>query len=402
MMRPLDRLGFAYQALTRHRWRAVLLVLAIASSVASVLMMTALGQGARNYVTAEFASLGKEMLVIIPGRKETTGGLPPMGSTLRDLTLEDMAYLQRRLPRVRIAPLVVGSSEAKFGTRLRNTLVLGTTAAFQQTHHLQILRGQGLPDLPPGQSQSVCLLGQQLALELFGNQDPVGQWLRLDDRRYRILGVFASTTSSMGLRMDENVVIPVGAAQALFNTQGLFRLFVQALAGQPLPGLSEQLARLMRERHQGVEDVTIMSPDALLQTFSDILLTLTLAVAGIGAISLLVSGIMLMNLSLINTHQRTAEIGLLKALGADGPLVRSLFLTEALLLSGSGALLGLGLGYLAVALARRIWPDFPAQVPDEASLAAVTCALLTGLVFAWLPASRAARKPVVDSLRGNL
>ena len=165
-------------------------------------MMTALGEGARNYVTAEFSSLGKEMLVIIPGRKETTGGLPPMGSTLRDITLEDMAYLQQRLPRVRIAPLIVGSSEAKFGTRLRNTLVLGTTPAFQLTHHLQILRGQGLPDLPPGQSQSVCLLGQQLAIELFGNQDPVGQWLRLDDRRYRILGVFASTTSSMGLRMD--------------------------------------------------------------------------------------------------------------------------------------------------------------------------------------------------------
>ena len=99
MMRALDRLNFAYQALTRHRWRAVLLVLAIASSVASVLMMTALGEGARNYVTAEFASLGKDMLVIIPGRKETTGGLPPGGSTLRDITLEDMAYLQRRLPR---------------------------------------------------------------------------------------------------------------------------------------------------------------------------------------------------------------------------------------------------------------------------------------------------------------
>ncbi len=401
MMRRGDQLRFASLALSRHRGRALMLILAISLSVASVLVMTALGQGARNFVAAEFSGLGKDLLVMFPGRKETTGGLPPVsGNSLRDITLDDMSYLQQRVAELRLVPLIMGFSEAKQGARIRQTMLLGTSNEMRETHQLSLLKGQWLPGDATA-DHSVCLLGRTVARELFAEKNPVGQWVRFDNRRFRVVGIFTSRSSNLGMDFSEAALIPVGAAQSLFNTQGLFRLIIQPLAGQNTRTLIAQLERHMQERHQGVLDVTVVRRDAMLQTFNQILLTLTLAVAGIGAISLLVSGIMMMNLALVSTHQRTGEIGLLKALGADSRLIQQLFLSEALLLASSGALCGTLIGFLAVQVAAALWPSFPIQIPLWAALAAVAAALGTGLLFCWLPARQAAAKDAVASLRGG-
>ena len=401
MMRRGDQLRFAILALGRHRGRALMLILAISLSVASVLVMTALGQGARNFVAAEFSGLGKDLLVMFPGRKETTGGLPPVsGNSLRDITLEDMNYLAQRIPDLRLVPLIMGFSEAKQGARLRQTMLLGTSNEMRKTHQLSLLSGEWLPG-DAATDHSVCLLGKTVARELFAEQNAVGQWVRFDNRRFRVVGIFTSRSSNLGMDFSEAALIPVGAAQSLFDTQGLFRLIIQPLAGQNTRTLIAQLERHMQERHQGVLDVTVVRRDAMLQTFNAILLTLTVAVAGIGAISLLVSGIMMMNLALVSTHQRTGEIGLLKALGADSRLILQLFLSEALLLASTGALCGTLLGFLAVQVAAMLWPSFPIQIPLWAALAAVAAALGTGLLFCWLPARQAAAKDAVASLRGG-
>ena len=400
-MRRCDQLRFASLALGRHRGRALLLILAISLSVASVLIMTALGQGARNFVAAEFSGLGKDLLVMFPGRKETTGGMPPVsGNSLRDITLEEMNYLGQRIPDLRLVPLIMGFSEAKQGARIRQTMLLGTSNEMRFTHQLSLLQGQWLPG-DATEDHSVCLLGRTVARELFAEQNAVGQWVRFDNRRFRVVGIFTSRSSNLGMDFSEAALIPVGAAQSLFNTQGLFRLIIQPLAGQNTRTLIAQLERHMQERHQGVLDVTVVRRDAMLQTFNQILLTLTLAVAGIGAISLLVSGIMMMNLALVSTHQRTGEIGLLKALGADSRLILQLFLCEALLLASTGALCGTLFGFLAVQIAAALWPSFPIQIPLWATLAAIVAALATGLLFCWLPARQAAAKDAVISLRGG-
>ena len=401
MMRPADELHYALLALLRQRRRAILLVLAICLSVASVLMMTALGEGARRFVSAEFGGLGKDLLVMFPGRKETTGGMPPIsGNSLREITLEDLAYLERRIPAVRWVPLVMGFAEAKAGAHLRQSMVLGASNQMRFTHQLTLVSGSWLPG-DPAVDAPYCLLGETLARELFAGAEAVGSWVRFDNRRFRVVGIFASRSSNLGFAFDEAALVPVGAAQSLFNTSALFRLIIQPLAAQDPAQLIARLEQHMQERHQGILDVTVLRRDALLATFNRILLTLTLAVAGIGTISLLVSGIMMMNLALISTHQRTGEIGLLKALGADGRAIRRLFLTEALLLSGAGALLGEVLGFLAVGLARWLWPTFPATVPLLAALLAPCAALLTGLLFSWLPARQAAARDAVESLRGG-
>ncbi|MBL0629210.1 ABC transporter permease [Aeromonas veronii] len=399
-MRRPDVIRFAAVALLRQRSRALVLILAVSLSVTSVLLLTALGEGARRYVADQFSSLGKDLLVMFPGRKETTGGLPPVtGNSLRQITLDDMLYLGQHQPNVRLVPLVMGFAEAKQGARLRQTMLLGSSNGLHDTHGLVLLSGRWLPG-DAAEDRPVVLLGAKVARELFGQADPVGQWLRFDNRRFRVVGVFTSQSSNLGMDMAEAALIPVGSAMRLFNTEGLFRLLIQPLAGQAVPPLVKRLEQLMQARH-GVLDVTVVRRDAMLATFSTILSTLTLAVAGIGAISLLVSGIMMMNLALISTRQRTGEIGLLKALGADSRQIRQLFLWEALLLSGSGALFGTALGYALVALAGLIWPGFPVAVPLLATLCTIPAALLTGLFFSWLPASRAARQDPVSSLRSG-
>lgn len=399
-MRRPDIIRFAAVALLRQRSRALVLILAVSLSVTSVLLLTALGEGARRYVADQFSSIGKDLLVMFPGRKETTGGLPPVtGNSLRQITLDDMHYLGQHQPKVRLVPLVMGFAEAKQGARLRQTMLLGSSNGLRDTHGLVLLSGRWLPG-DAAEDRPVVLLGAVVARELFGQADPVGQWLRFDNRRFRVVGVFTSQSSNLGMDMAEAALIPVGSAMRLFNTEGLFRLLIQPLAGQPVPPLVKRLEQLMQARH-GVLDVTVVRRDAMLATFSTILSTLTLAVAGIGAISLLVSGIMMMNLALISTRQRTGEIGLLKALGADSRQIRQLFLWEALLLSGSGALFGTALGYALVALAGLVWPSFPVAVPLLATLCSIPAALLTGLFFSWLPASRAARQDPVSSLRSG-
>lgn len=262
-----DAIGYAAVALLRQRTRALILIVAVSLSVASVLILTALGEGARRYVVAEFAGMGADLLVMFPGRKETKGGLPPVtGYSLRDITLADMAFLAQREPRLRLVPLVLGTAEASAGGRLRSAMVLGGSNDLRHTHGLVLAGGRWLPG-PADEARSVVLLGAVLARELFGERDPVGQWIRLDRRRYRVVGVFRSQSSNFGMDLAQTALIQAASAQALFNVEGLFRLVIQPLAGQSLDRLVSRLEDLMRERH-GTLDVTLVRRDAMLAAFS--------------------------------------------------------------------------------------------------------------------------------------
>lgn len=248
-MRRPDALRFAAVALLRQRTRALVLILAVSLSVTSVLLLTALGEGARRYVADQFSSLGKDLLVMFPGRKETTGGLPPVtGNSLREITLDDMHYLGQHQPQLRLVPLVMGFAEAKQGARVRQTMLLGSSNGLRHTHGLELLSGRWLPG-DTGEDRPVALLGEVAARELFGQADPLGQWLRFDNRRFRVVGVFTSQSSNLGMDMAEAALIPVGSAMGLFNTEGLFRLLIQPLDGQAVPPLIKRLEQLMQARH---------------------------------------------------------------------------------------------------------------------------------------------------------
>lgn len=394
-----DLLRFVFGALRGYSVRTALMLLAMAIGVAAVVILTSLGEGARRFVVNEFTSLGTHLVIVLPGRSETTGGAPPLISeTPRDLTIDDALALERQRAVRRIAPIAVGSVAVSWGGRDRESIIIGSTREFLDIRHLTMGQGRFLPEGDPQRASPVCVLGAKVRSELFGAHKALGEWVRIGDRRFRVIGVLATEGRSIGIDIEEVVVIPIASALALLNTNSLFRILVEARTREDVPQVRKGIADIIRARHEGEDDVTVITQDAVLATFDRILRALTLTVAGIAAISLAVAGILIMNVMLVAIAQRTAEIGLLKALGASARSIQRLFVAEATVLSLLGALLGLLIGEAGSWFVGRLYPALPVGTPWWAVVAALTVALLTGVVFSLLPARRAARLDPVQAL----
>ena len=397
-----DVIQFAFHAMLGYRTRTNLMLLAMAIGVASVVFLTSLGEGARLYVTQQFSSLGSNLLFVLPGRSETTGGMPPMmGETPRDLTLQDVEALQRSRHIKQLAPIVVGAAPVSYQQLEREVMIMGSTSSLFNVRELKLSRGQFLPELEITRASPVCVLGHTLYKELFGNISPLGKWVRVSEYRCRVIGVMEEEGMSLGMDMGEVLIMPAASAQTLFNVNSVFRVLVEAQSQQVMDKLKQDVIEIISARHDGEDDITVLSQDALLSTFDRILTALTYSLGGIAAISLLVAGIMIMNVMLVAAAQRTAEIGLLKALGAPRKQIIILFLTESACLSLVGAMLGLIFGLAGNWVLQRYFPDFPFQAPDWALWASVGVALSTGIIFGLLPARHAANLDPVLALSGR-
>jgi len=402
-MRAADLLHLAAESLFRARLRSVMMLIAMSIGVAAVVVLTSLGEGARRYVTGEFQALGTDLLIVLPGRSETTGVQPGLfaGETPRDLTLDDARALLRVPGIERIAPLVVGSAPVSSAGLTREVPVVGSTSDFYYVRKLSMGQGRFLPPGELDRDMAVCVIGTKVASELFPQRPAVGSSVRIGDRRFRVIGVLGESGRAMGFDLQELVIIPVSSAQQIFNTESLFRILVQASDRDSIPRTRLAVLETIKARHQGEEDVTVITQDAVLATFNRIFTALTLTLAGIASISLAVAGILIMNVMLVAVSQRTAEVGLLKALGARGRQITALFLAEAVLLSVAGALAELVVGYGANALIGRLYPALPVGAPTWAVLLALVIAVGSGVVFGLMPARRAARLDPVVALAGR-
>jgi putative ABC transport system permease protein len=389
-------------ALGGHRLRTVFSLLGVAIGVASVILLTSLGEGARLYVSDEFSSLGSNLLLILPGKVETTGGVPITGGVARDLTLEDAEALKRGVTQLRrVAPLSLGEAPASYKQKRRDIMVLGTTAQMLEIRQLTVLIGRFLPEGDVYRGQRVCVIGSTVQRELFGTANPLGEMIRIGEERFRVIGIMGPKGMSVGMDFDEVVYIPVYRAMRMFNRSGLFRIFAEVTRFEAIDSAKQASLALIKERHEDTEDVTVLTQDSILSTFNRILGALTAALGGIAAISLTVAGVGIMNVMLVSVSERIREIGLLKALGATRGQILAIFLTEASLLSFTGGLLGLGLGLAGAKGVATYWPDFPAQPPIWAVVGVLIVAGLVGLSFGALPARRAAALDPVTALAGR-
>ncbi len=401
-MRTNDLIQFGVRSIYGTPQRTLLMLLAMAIGVGSVMVLTALGEGARSYVTGEFSQLGTNLLIVLPGRSETTGGAPPMmGETPRDLTLDDAIALTRNRSIQQVAPITVGSAPVSYKQLEREVTILGSTSDLLPVRELKLSRGKFLPGGDPNRGAAVAVLGGKLKKELFGNNRALGQWIRISDRRYRVIGILQASGQSLGTDMGDIAIIPVASAQSLFNTNSLFRILVKGRVRSVLPQAEQDVLRTIKERHDGEDDVTVITQDAMLSTFDDIFLALTMTVTGIAAISLAVAGILIMNVMLVAVSQRTSEIGLLKALGSPAKQILRLFLVEASLLSVTGAIIGVAIAFSGVWVLEQLFPEFPLSIPIWSFFAAIGVALFTGLLFGVLPARRAAALDPVLALSGR-
>jgi putative ABC transport system permease protein len=397
-----DLVGFATRALRGHRLRSALSLVGVSIGVAAVIALTALGEGARRYVVGQFASIGTNLVIVLPGKTDTTGGMPGLGGVPHDLTIEDARALLREVHELeKVAPISMGTETVAHDERRRQVAIIGTTSEMLEVRHLAMSHGQFLPPLEWDRGSPLAVLGATTARELFpGGQDPVGRVVRVADFRMHVLGVLAPRGMQLGVDMDDVVVVPVETAMRMLNRPSLFRILLQVRSYADLDATKRKVAKLLADRH-GEEDVTVITQDAVLTAFSSILGALTMALGGIAAISLAVAGVGIMNVMLVSVSERTREIGLLKALGAGGGQILAVFLAEAILLSTVGGVLGLAIGWAAVRVLVAVFPAFPATPPHWAVAAAFSLSVAVGALFGVLPARRATRLDPVAALAGR-
>lgn len=399
-MKIEDMAVYAGRALTGHRLRSALCLTGVAVGVAAVVVLVSLGEGARSYVEGQFGALGTNLVIVVPGKSETVGGAPPVtGGVVRDLTLEDARTIARRGRDVRrVAPVTLGTAPVKYAERGRNVSVIGATPDYLRIRELEVAAGEGLPETDPRLGGRVCLIGRTVQRELFQGDNPLGKVVRIGEWRFRVVGVLGRKGQTLGLDVDDLVIIPVGTGLRLFNRAGLFRILLQATSREAVPAAAVEAKQILIERHEGYEDFTIVTQDALLGTFNEILGTLTLALAGIAAISLAVAGIGVMNVMLVSVAERVPEVGLLKAVGARNRQVLAVFLAEAVAVSLAGGLAGVSAGFAGTALLRLIYPALPAATPAWAVWSSLGVSFLVGLLFGVLPARRASRLDPAQAL----
>ncbi len=399
-MQFADTLALATRAVTAQRLRSFLTLLGIAVGIAAVILLTSIGEGIHRFVLGEFSQFGTNVINVMPGKTKTGGSPSGLPSSARPLTLEDAEALQHLPNVIAVTPNVRGNAEVEGNGRTRRTLVYGVNADSRLVFRSTVKSGQFLPDEDAGSARAFVVLGSKLKQELFGSDNPLGQRLRIGGLHFRVIGIMEPKGQFLGIDLDDTAFIPADRAQELFNRVGVDEINIAARDGVPAARVANAIRQRLLERH-GREDFTLVTQEDMLKTLSNILNVLTLAVGALGGISLLVGGVGIVTIMTIAVSERTAEIGLLVALGARRRTILLLFLGEAIALSGLGGLLGLGLGIGLAQLIHLALPALPVHTPLSFVLLAEVLALGIGLAAGVLPARRAATLNPVDALRSE-
>jgi len=399
-MQTKDFIKLTGTSLLAHKLRSFLTMLGIAVGISAVVLLTSIGEGLYKFVLSEFTQFGTTLVGVNPGRVTTHGMSMGVFGSVRPLTIEDAEAL-KQLPYAKsIVPLVQGNAEVEGNERTRRTTVYGVGSDFPNTFSMKVRAGRFLPDDDPSAPRAFVVLGSKVKNELFGNNNPLGERIRIGGDRYRIIGTMESKGQVLGFDLDDTVYIPASRGLELFNREGLMEIDLLYKEGTNVVRVVAGIKRILEARH-GREDFTITTQEQMLDVLGSILNVLTFAVAAIGSISLIVGGIGIITIMTISVNERTSEIGLLRALGAKQSQVLSLFLGEAVVLSAVGGLSGLIIGVSLAQLLHLALPALPVHTPWTFVLMSEGLAIFIGLTAGVLPAKRAAKLDPVDALRAE-
>ena len=399
-MTPGDSLRFAYGSVRSHRLRSGLTILGIAVGIGAVVLLTAVGEGVRQFVLAEFTQFGTNIVAITPGKTSTFGVSGATISSVRHLTVEDAAAMRRLHEVEAVVPVIQGNARVEFRQRNRRTTIIGVGADMPQVWTMRVAVGQFLPDDPFTSARAFAVLGSRMRDELFGTANPLGQRIRVGSDRFRVVGVMESKGQMLGFDLDDTVFIPIGKATEVFNREGLMEIDVTYASEDSAHAVVASLRRLLLARH-GQEDFTIKTQQQMLEVLDSVLRLLTLGVAAIGAISLVVGAVGITTIMTIAVAARTSEVGLFRAIGAPRSEIRKLFLIEAAILGGAGGIAGIVGAIALVQSVRFALPDFPLNLVWVYIVIAFAVATLIGVISGLAPAAKAARMDPVEALRAE-
>jgi putative ABC transport system permease protein len=395
-----DLVRFAFGVLRAYRMRAFLSATGIAIGIAAVVLLTSIGEGIHQFVLSQFTQFGTNLISVSPGNVKTAGVSVGVFASTRPLTIDDAVAI-RRLPNIEFTdPVVSGNAEVGFGGRRRRVTVYGVSGYFARALRMDVMTGSFLPPDDPDAPRTLAVLGAKTRREIFGDQNPLGQRIDVGGWHYTVIGVMAPKGQIFGIDLDDCVYVPVASAMGLFNREGLMEIHVTYNPAVPVEGVTSSMRDLLLRRH-GREDFTITPQKESLKTLDSVLNVLTFAVAALGGVSIVVGAIGILTIMIIAVGERTAEVGLLKALGATYAQIIVIFIAEAALIAFLGGLAGitlaLGIGRLLVI--------FVVALPVKTSWFYVVLgeviAVASGLLAGVLPARIAARLDPVQALRAE-
>ena len=392
-----DSSSWIFRALWMQRTRTLLTIVGFSIGIAAMVILSALGEGLRVFVLNEFTQFGSHIIAVNPGKTETFG-ISGLLNTTRPLSLSDATAISQMSNVEEVVPLVMGNAKVKYHQRARYTDVAGVGGAADKAWKLEVAQGKFLPKDNLQRARALVVLGSKVKDELFAGVNPVGSFVRIGSERFRVVGVVAPKGEFLGTDLDDMVFIPAGKGLQLFNRQSLMEIDIFFNPRSTSEAMADKISQLLIERH-GFEDFTLTTQDQVLVTMDNILSILTFAGAGLGAISLLVGAVGITTILMITVTERTAEVGLLRALGGTTQTVRMLFLGEALVLGLIGGVCGVLLVGFLLLLIYLFVPALPVALSPTIVLGALGISMLIGLLAGSQPAASAAKMTPIDALR---
>jgi putative ABC transport system permease protein len=394
----------AFEALGANKSRSVLMTLGIVIGVVAVIVIVGLGQGSTAQVTAQLSNLGTNVLTIMPG-STSSSGIRGGAGTQTSLKADDAEAMTEQIAGVAaISATVSGSAQIISDAGNWSTRIQAVQPAYQQIQSWQLAQGGFFTDADNEAARNVAVIGQTVATNLFpSGESPVGKQVRVRNVPFTIIGVLATKGSGFGGDQDDTVLIPLRAGQIrLFGSANVNSILIQAASADQMTQMTTDVTALLRARHKiqtgKADDFSIRNNADLLSTVGSVSQTMTYLLGGVAAVSLVVGGIGIMNIMLVSVTERTREIGIRMAIGARGSDILAQFLTEAVILSLIGGLVGVGLG-IGIILAIPRVSGLAAVVPMSAIALSVGFAALVGIAFGVYPARKASQLDPIQALR---
>jgi ABC-type antimicrobial peptide transport system, permease component len=380
-------------------------MLGIIIGVGAVIIMVAIGQGAKASVAGQIQGLGSNLLIVTPGQSNTGGIKGGMGS-LTNMTLDDVNAIKNGADAVaNVAPSTSKQVQVVFGSQNTSTQVIGTTPSYADVRNQQASIGRFFTDQENQNNAQVAVVGTTVVQDLTGNPNAniVGQTINIDQVPFEVIGILQSKGSSGASNNDDQILVPISSAQTrLIGSNSIRTIYVEAKSSDIMDTASTEITQILRQQHglsfNAANDFTVTSQSDILSTAEGVSQSLTLLLGGVAAISLLVGGIGIMNIMLVSVTERTREIGIRKAIGAKRKAIMLQFLIEAVILSMLGGVMGILFGAGGSALLDK-FAGMTAQITTSPVIMAFAFSVAIGIIFGVFPAQKAAKLNPIDALR---